>query len=34
MLEVDWCTKMALLIDLHENATATDVVDTFLREVW
>jgi len=31
---VDWFTKMAHFIGLHENATGKDVADTFLREVW
>jgi len=31
---VDRFTKMAHFIGLHENATAKDVADTFLREVW
>jgi len=31
---VDRFTKMAHFISLHENASAKDVVDTFLREVW
>jgi len=31
---VDQFTKMAHFIALHENATAKDVADTFLREVW
>jgi len=31
---VDRFTKMAYFIGLHENATANDVVDTPLREVW
>jgi len=31
---VDRFTKMAHFISLHENATAKDVADTFLREVW
>ena len=34
MVVVDRFTKMAHFIGLHENATAKDVVDTFLREVW
>jgi len=31
---VDRFTKMAHFIGRYENATAKDVVDTFLREVW
>jgi len=34
MVVVDWFTKMAHFISLRENATAMDVSDTFLREVW
>ena len=34
MVVVDRFTKMARFIGLHENATAKDVADTFLREVW
>jgi len=34
MVVVDWFTKMAHFIGLQENATAIDVEDTFLREVW
>jgi len=34
MVVVDRFTKMAYFIGLHENATAKDVADTFLREVW
>jgi len=34
MVVVDWFTKMAHFIELHEKATAKDVADTFLREVW
>jgi len=34
MVVVDLFTKMAHFIGLHENATAKDVADTFLREVW
>jgi len=34
MVVVDRFTKMAHVIGLHENATAKDVADTFLREVW
>jgi len=34
MVVVDRFTKMAHFIGLHENATAKDVADTFLREVW
>jgi len=34
MVVVDRFTKMAHYIGLHENATAKDVVDTFLRQVW
>jgi len=30
---VDRFTKMAHFIGLHENATAKEVADTFLREV-
>ena len=33
MLVVDRFTKIAHYIGLHENATAKDVADTFLREV-
>jgi len=33
MVVVDRFTKMAHFIGLHENATAKDVADTFLREV-
>jgi len=33
-LQVDRFTKMADFIGLHENATAKDVADTLLREVW
>jgi len=33
MVVVDRFTKMAHFIDLHENASAKDVADTFLREV-
>jgi len=34
MVVVDRFTKMAHVIDLNENATATDVADTFVREIW
>jgi len=34
MVVVDLFTKMAHFIGLHENATAKDVANTFLREVW
>ena len=34
MVVVDRFTKMAHFIGLSENATAKDVADTFLREVW
>jgi len=34
MVVVDRFTKMAHFIGLHENATAMDVADTFIREVW
>jgi len=34
MVVVNRFTKMAHFIGLHENATAKDVADTFLREVW
>jgi len=34
MVVVDQFTKMAHFIGLQENATATDVADTFLQEVW
>ena len=34
MVFVDRFTKMAHFIALLENATAKDVADTFLREVW
>jgi len=34
MVVVDLFTKMAHFIGLHEKATAKDVADTFLREVW
>ena len=34
MVVVDRFTKMAHFIGLHENATAKDVADSFLREVW
>jgi len=34
MVVVDGFTKMAHFIGLHENATAKDVADSFLREVW
>jgi len=34
MVGVDRFTKMAHFIGLHENATAKDFADTFLREVW
>jgi len=34
MVVVDRFTKMAHFIGLHKNATAKDVADTFLREVW
>jgi len=31
---VDLFTNMAHFIGLDENATATDIADTLLREVW
>ena len=34
MVVVDQFTKMAHFIVLSENATAKDVADTFLREIW
>jgi len=34
MVVVDRFTKMAHFVGLDENATAKDVADTFLREVW
>jgi len=34
MVVVDRFTKIAHFIGLHEKATAKDVADTFLREVW
>jgi len=34
MVVVDLFTKMADYIGFHENATAKDVADTFLREGW
>ena len=34
MVVVDWFTKMAHFIALEQNATAKDVADAFLREVW
>jgi len=34
MVIVDRFTKMAHFIGLHENASAQDVVDTFLPELW
>jgi len=34
MVLVDRLTKVAHFIGLHENATAKDIVDTFLWEVW
>ena len=34
MVVVDRFTKIAHFIGLNENATAKDVEDTFLREVW
>ena len=34
MVVVDRFTKMALFIALEQNATAKDVADVFLREVW
>ena len=34
MVVVDWFTKMAHFIGLETNATASDVVDTFHKEVW
>jgi len=34
MVVVDRFPKMAHFIDRYENATAKDVADTFLREVW
>jgi len=33
MVVVDWFTKMALFICLHENPTAKNVEDTIRREV-
>ena len=34
MVVVDRITKMAHFIGLQENATAKDVVNAFLHEVW
>ena len=34
MVVVDRFTKMAHFIGLNEKATAKDVADTFLREIW
>ena len=34
MVVVDRFTKMAHFIALEQNATAKDVADVFLREVW
>ena len=34
MVVVDWFTKMAPCIALEQNATAKDVADVFLCEVW
>ena len=34
MVVVDRFTKMAHFIGLETNATASDVADTFLKEVW
>jgi len=34
MVVVDRCTKVAHLMGLATNATAKDVADTFLKEVW
>jgi len=34
MVVVDRFTKMPHFMGLHENTTAIDVADTFLREVW
>ena len=34
MVVVDRFTKMAQFIGLEEKATARDVADVFLREVW
>ena len=34
MVVVDWFTKTAHFIALEQNATAMDVADGFLREVW
>ena len=34
MVVVDWFTKMAHFIAQEQNATAKDVADVFLREVW
>jgi len=34
MVVVDRLTKMAHFIGLATNATAKDVVNTFLKEVW
>jgi len=34
MVVVDRFTKMAHFIGLLENATAKDIADTFLGEVW
>jgi len=34
MVVVDRFTKIAHLIGLGTNATAKDVADTFLKEVW
>ena len=34
MVVVDWFTKMAHFIGVHKNASAKEVADTFLQEVW
>jgi len=34
MVVVDRFTKKAPFIGLHDNATAKDVADTFLRAIW
>jgi len=34
MVVVDRFKKMAHFIGLNENATAKDVADTFVREIW
>jgi len=34
MVVVDRFTKMAHINRLHENATTTDIEETFLREFW